>query len=457
MASVELESRELVRTKTPGVYKRGSRYQVRYRDMEGRQRARSARTYREACELRKKLGADVARGEYREQARVTFVEYARTWADTYTGRTSRGIRPETLADYRKALGVLTAAELEAIEAKARWCEARIRDRTAMLARERSRGADATVIVRVEAQLRSAQVQLEKLRHRGGAVGFFGRSQLAAIEPRHVKQYAAELAGRGLSPGSVRNLLAPLRALFATAFEEGVIRSNPTAGVRIAAPHDFDADGQEVKAKALSEDELLRLLDELSADWRLFVAFLAHTGLRIGEAIALQWKHIDLGRRRVLVRRRLYRGRFDSPKSRYGRRDVPLTESMARALWRVRGTRVDEELVFPSAAGTPLEPSNLAERVFKPAARSAGVPWASFHSLRHTCASLLFTKAKKSPKEVQMWLGHHSPAFTLATYVHLLPDDLSEAPELDLFTHGSTEGSPRPAETSRDAVAAGTAG
>jgi hypothetical protein len=31
------------------------------------------------------------------------------------------------------------------------------------------------------------------------------------------------------------------------------------------------------------------------------------------------------------------------------------------------------------------------------------------------------------KQVQVWLGHHSPAFTLETYVHLLSDDLPETP------------------------------
>ena len=33
------------------------------------------------------------------------------------------------------------------------------------------------------------------------------------------------------------------------------------------------------------------------------------------------------------------------------------------------------------------------------------------------------------KQVQRWLGHHSPAFTLATYVHLLPSDLPEPPAI----------------------------
>jgi hypothetical protein len=51
--------------------------------------------------------------------------------------------------------------------------------------------------------------------------------------------------------------------------------------------------------------------------------------------------------------------------------------------------------------------------------------------RHTCATVLF-RGGFNAKQVHMWLGHHSPAFTLATYVHLLPDDLPESP---FETHG----------------------
>lgn len=53
-----------------------------------------------------------------------------------------------------------------------------------------------------------------------------------------------------------------------------------------------------------------------------------------------------------------------------------------------------------------------------------MPWAGFHTLRHTCASMLF-RAGWNAKQVQVVLGHHSPAFTLAMYVHLIPDDLPE--------------------------------
>jgi Phage integrase family len=192
-------------------------------------------------------------------------------------------------------------------------------------------------------------------------------------------------------------------------------------------------------KALTEEELGRLLAEIPAQWRLFFDLLAATGLRIGEAVALRWCDVDFDRRRVLVRRRYYRGSFAAPKSRYGRRDVPLTQRLAsdlEARWLLEEDV--EGLVFPSATGTVLEHSNLMRRVLKPAARRAGVPWVGFHTLRHTCATVLFRRGLNA-KQVQVWLGHHSPAFTLTVYVHLLSDDLPEADVLDGLDGGQRGG------------------
>jgi integrase len=62
------------------------------------------------------------------------------------------------------------------------------------------------------------------------------------------------------------------------------------------------------------------------------------------------------------------------------------------------------------------------RVLIPAAHRAGIPWARFHTLRHTCAAMLID-AGASPLRLQRWMGHHSAAFTLDTYGHLLHDDL----------------------------------
>ena len=365
------DRRKLERTSVPGVFRRGNGYVVRYRDPDGKDRKKSARTLREAREIKAAMQADIARGEYRAISRVTFTEYARSWIETYEGRTSRGIREETLADYRD--------------------------------------------------------ELERF-----AIPFFARTKLSAIEPRHIKQFAKHLSDRGLAPNTVRLALAPVKALLATAFEEGVIRSNPAAGVRIAAPATRDDDP---KVKDLTEIEVKQLLAEIPDEWRLFFEFLLHTGLRIGEAIALRWSDVDFGTKRVHVRRRFYRGGYAPPKSRFGLRALPLTENMTRKLWNLRKRAVavgHDDPVFVTPRGARIDQSNLSAPILKPAAQRADVPWASFHTLRHTCETTLFRRGW-SAKQVQLFLGHHSPAFTLAVYVHLLPDDLPEPTFLDDLT------------------------
>jgi integrase len=354
-----------VRTSVPGIYRRGGRYVVTFTDPAGRRRKRTAATMAEARALKASLATDVSRGDYRELSDVRFDDYARDWIASYQGRTGRGIRPTTLADYRRDL-------------------------------------------------------------ENDAIPFFGRRRLADIEPRDIRAFARRLSDRGLAPATVRTVVAPVRALFATAAEDGLIRSNPCAGVRLAGRRPPGEEPQDSK-RALTEEQLARVIEETPERWRLLVRFLSQTGLRIGELIALRWEDIDLGARRVKVRRRIYKRTVDVPKSRYGIRDVPISTAMAQELWRHRassGAPADDTPVFPSTVGTPLNGEALLNRMLKPAARRAGVPWAGFHTLRHTCASMLF-RSGWNAKQVQVVLGHHSPAFTLATYVHLIPDDLPE--------------------------------
>ena len=99
--------------------------------------------------------------------------------------------------------------------------------------------------------------------------------------------------------------------------------------------------------------------------------------------------------------------------------------------------------------------NIFRRVLHPAAKTAGVEWAAFHTFRHTSASMLFASGKNI-KQVQEWLGHHSATFTLATYVHLMDDGLGDADAMDdaLTTTrrlaGGTPGVHTDTETDRNA-------
>jgi integrase len=116
-----------------------------------------------------------------------------------------------------------------------------------------------------------------------------------------------------------------------------------------------------------------------------------------------------------------------PKSRYGRREIPLDPLLATALdehYTATEWPDDEDPVFPAANGSPLMPNNVFRRVLQPAREAADLPWVGFHAFP-SHLRLHPVRGSRNAVQVQRWLGHHSAAFTLATYVHLLDGDLGE--------------------------------
>jgi integrase len=195
---------------------------------------------------------------------------------------------------------------------------------------------------------------------------------------------------------------------------------------------------------------------------LLFEFLACTGLRVSEAIGMRWRDVVYGDcPRVQVRRRVSRDKSGDPKSDSGTRDIPLSAGMARRLWPLRHGKAPDAPVFASERGTPLNESNIRNRVLIPARKRAGLLWVTPHSLRHTCASLLFEHGK-SIKQVSAWLGHADPAFTLRTYIHLMDGGLGDADFLDgLVGSGSratdrATDAPQTAENDGDAASASVA-
>ncbi len=159
----------------------------------------------------------------------------------------------------------------------------------------------------------------------------------------MKEYAAKIASPGVSDNTVRLGVAPVRALLATAIEEGLIQSNPALGLRLfvrprvehGTAEEVDAEGA---SKALTEEELQGLLDKLPDRCVLFFEFLAIQGLRIGEAIELRHRDLDLGERFVHVRRRYYRGRRRAGECGSDRNAAPAGERLLREpQWIDRGS------------------------------------------------------------------------------------------------------------------------
>jgi integrase len=300
--------------------------------------------------------------------RVRFEDYFDRWIDTYAGRTQRGFSETTRPEYRRPIE----------------------------------------------------------QH---VLGRWGPWPLGDLEPGDVRDLFAERRAEGASTASIRKLRAALSVLFESAVEDGYLRFNPARGVRIPPAPDTEP---EAERKSLTRAELGLLLGAIPQRWRLLFEVLAHSGLRIGELTGLTWEHVDLGTRpRLLVREQVYRGLRKRLKSKHSKRELPLSPRLAERLREHRRDtfRGDKTPVFCSSRGTPLNPSNLASRVLKPAARSVGLGWVSFHVFRKTCGSLL-NEAGRNPVQVQGWLGHHAASFTLDTYVRRMDDGLGDADFLD---------------------------
>jgi hypothetical protein len=110
---------KLEKTKTPGIFKRGSRYVFSYR-VAGKQRWESCRTLDEARIKRSERVADVHRGEHEERPKLKLHDYANEWVERYQGTGKRGFREETRDEYRALLQKYALGSLAPRRCSARW-------------------------------------------------------------------------------------------------------------------------------------------------------------------------------------------------------------------------------------------------------------------------------------------------------------------------------------------------
>lgn len=145
-----------------------------------------------------------------------------------------------------------------------------------------------------------------------------------------------------------------------------------------------------------------------------------TGIRSGELWGLQWSDINWNLGQVFVKRALWKGHFQTPKSKYPVRKIDLLPQLTNELkhWKTIWPKNEHNLVFPSPEGKMSIHENVIKRYFTPALKKAEVRRVSFHSLRHTNASIRI-EAGQNIKYIQLQLGHASIQTTLDRYGHLI--------------------------------------
>ena len=168
-----------------------------------------------------------------------------------------------------------------------------------------------------------------------------------------------------------------------------------------------------------------------------------TGCRLEEYLAISWRDINWESKLVFIRRALVKkrsGGFDllQTKTDGSRRNIPLTTDLIEDLKAHRRRQLehrmtkgseylDNDLVFATRAGTPIEVSNLSPRHFMPVRNKPRVPKITLYGLRHTAATLLLEQ-DTHVKVVSERLGHSSTRLTLDTFSHVVPGLQGDATE-----------------------------
>jgi integrase len=246
-------------------------------------------------------------------------------------------------------------------------------------------------------------------------------------------------GTGLSGRTARLTLGRLSAALEAAVLEGKLVRNVA---RLVSPPEHTPRERETWSKAEVKKFLAKASrDRLHAAWRLSLY-----GLRRGEVLGLRWSDIDLrtgtltvNQSRVLVE---YRVRIEEPKSRNGKRTLPLDGELVVALTVLRKRQLDEsamagaayrsglagldwyqggEYVVTDEVGTPVHPEWYSDE-FGRLLRRVGLRRITLHDSRHTTLTLM-EHAGVPISIVSKWAGHYDSAFTQKTYVHASDEDL----------------------------------
>jgi integrase len=209
--------------------------------------------------------------------------------------------------------------------------------------------------------------------------------------------------------------------------------NPVSKVRVPGSED-----QDKEVRILQPEETWRIISGMQDPERTLVLLIAATGLRISEALGLQWKHVTFEDRSIRVEQAFRLSEITTTKTKSSKASVPMCEALAEFLlnWRVNSPYHREgDFVFASGKlnGEKPRTGQMVNRCYlKPAAIAAKVIQPDerfgFHSLRHSLSTWV-NNATKDVKVVQTLLRHSNPDITVGTYIHGVPEENLKAQEL----------------------------
>jgi integrase len=252
----------------------------------------------------------------------------------------------------------------------------------------------------------------------------GGVRLSELTTPSVYNFDALLRSAGTSLAMRRKIITSLKTMLSFAQKRALVAQNVALPVKIKG-NDRDEDGPLREGVDYpSRSQLKLLMDTAAPRWRPLLVTAMFTGMRASELRGLPWSDVDLENGTIHVRQRADAwGKIGRPKSKAGKRDIPLAPIVVNTLreWKLICPMGDLGLVFPNGLGNVESIQNIYKRFWDPVQEKCGLPHYGFHALRHVAASLFIAYLNWTPKRVQEVMGHSSITVTYDTYGHLFKD------------------------------------
>jgi integrase len=243
----------------------------------------------------------------------------------------------------------------------------------------------------------------------------------------------------------RKILGTLKSILSEAQRRGLVAQNAALPVKVDSKKRDQKKlevGHDIPGKPEIQKLLIACAEPVFLRHRPLLVTAIFTGMRASELRGLPWSAVDFEKKTITVRQRADEwGTIAMPKSHAGQRDIPMSPTVFNTLreWQLACPKGELGLVFPNTLGKVQPLSNIANRVWRPLQRQAGLvdgqgePLFNFHALRHFAASL-WIELGFSPKRLQALLGHSSVQMTFDRYGHLFP---SAEDDHERFARGET--------------------
>jgi len=240
----------------------------------------------------------------------------------------------------------------------------------------------------------------------------------------------ELKKHGASESTIKITHTLIKDALAHAKKTNKIRENYALDIII--PKDEIVDEEDKNVRALTDEQLDIFLKEMEkSNYYMFALFMSKTGLRPGEAIALNRNDLLFGSNKVRVAKTYLKEAKnkvqEATKTASSKRTIPVPSSIMSLMKKYMLQQPNQDKsapLFQTLAGTRISPRN-ALRQFKAVGERIGCPWVNLHTMRHTFASKLF-KEGIDPKVISKLLGHKSVKTTCDIYIHFIDNIVDES-------------------------------